>query len=146
MVKGKSALETEQAAVCHCSCSFLVCAHLSVMETLIPESTLVFCVSLFYNRQVRVLQSLFPPLLLVLYKGLLSPIASGQLAAMMLGESTSSQKVQTAFPCIIQSSFLLNLVPLVLLHSLEKLERQHFHANGRWTHAQLIQSLLETLG
>nr|CAB3463809.1 unnamed protein product [Digitaria exilis] len=47
MVKGKSALETEEAAV-------------------------------------RVLQSLFPPLLLVLYKALLAPIANGQLAAMML--------------------------------------------------------------
>ncbi|CAL4895861.1 unnamed protein product [Urochloa decumbens] len=47
MVKGKSALETEQAAI-------------------------------------RVLQSLFPPLLLVLYKALLAPIGNGQLAAMML--------------------------------------------------------------
>ncbi|RCV15363.1 hypothetical protein SEVIR_3G051400v4 [Setaria viridis] len=52
MVKGKSALETEQAAV-------------------------------------RVLQSLFPPLLLVLYKALLSPIANGQLAAMMLARATA---------------------------------------------------------
>lgn len=52
MVKGKSALETEQAAV-------------------------------------RVLQSLFPPLLLVLYKALLAPIANGQLAAMMLARATA---------------------------------------------------------
>ncbi|GJM94495.1 hypothetical protein PR202_ga11142 [Eleusine coracana subsp. coracana] len=35
---------------------------------------------------VRVLRSLFPPLLLVLYKALLAPIAGGQLASMMLGE------------------------------------------------------------
>lgn len=36
----------------------------------------------------------------------------------------------------------------MLLHSLEKLERQHFHANGWWAHAQLIQSLclMENLG
>ncbi|PAN17083.1 hypothetical protein GQ55_3G100600 [Panicum hallii var. hallii] len=52
MVKGKSASETEQAAV-------------------------------------RVLQSLFPPLLLVLYKALLAPIANGQLASMMLARATA---------------------------------------------------------
>ncbi|VAH01750.1 unnamed protein product [Triticum turgidum subsp. durum] len=33
---------------------------------------------------VRVLQALFPPLLLVLFKALLAPIANGQLASMML--------------------------------------------------------------
>uniref|UniRef100_A0A0D3G2V8 Beta-carotene isomerase D27-like C-terminal domain-containing protein n=1 Tax=Oryza barthii TaxID=65489 RepID=A0A0D3G2V8_9ORYZ len=53
MVKGKSALETEQSAV-------------------------------------RVLRSLFPPLLLVLFKALLAPIANGQLASMMVGEFTQS--------------------------------------------------------
>ncbi|XP_015637868.2 uncharacterized protein [Oryza sativa Japonica Group] len=47
MIKGKSALETEQSAV-------------------------------------RVLRSLFPPLLLVLFKALLAPIANGQLASMMV--------------------------------------------------------------
>jgi hypothetical protein len=51
MIKGKSALETEQSAV-------------------------------------RVLRSLFPPLLLVLFKALLAPIANGQLASMMVGEFT----------------------------------------------------------
>jgi hypothetical protein len=43
--------------------------------------------SIFYNRRVRVLQSLLPPLLLVLYKVFLAPINNGQLAVMMLGES-----------------------------------------------------------
>ncbi|KAL6865362.1 hypothetical protein ACP4OV_016513 [Aristida adscensionis] len=47
MIKGKSALETEQSAV-------------------------------------RVLQSLFPPLLLVLFKALFAPIANGQLASVMV--------------------------------------------------------------
>ncbi|KAF0923109.1 hypothetical protein E2562_003332 [Oryza meyeriana var. granulata] len=55
MIKGKSALETEQSAV-------------------------------------RVLQSLFPPLLLVLFKALLAPIANGQLASMMVGELTEVTK------------------------------------------------------
>ncbi|XP_066363065.1 beta-carotene isomerase D27, chloroplastic-like isoform X1 [Miscanthus floridulus] len=76
MVKGKSALETEQAA---------------------------FSVSLFYNRQVRVLQSLFPPLLLVLYKGLLSPIANGQLAAMMLARATALSCQWLMGPCSVNS-------------------------------------------
>ncbi|CAN6345166.1 unnamed protein product [Urochloa humidicola] len=38
---------------------------------------------------VRVLQSLFPPLLLVLYKALFAPIGNGQLAAMMLARATA---------------------------------------------------------
>lgn len=46
----------------------------------------------FYNCQVRVLQSLFPPLLLVLFKALLAPLANGQLASVMVGEFISSQK------------------------------------------------------
>lgn len=52
MVKGKSALETEQSAV-------------------------------------RVLQALFPPLLLDLFKALLAPIANGQLASMMVARATA---------------------------------------------------------
>ncbi|KAJ1261449.1 hypothetical protein BS78_09G030300 [Paspalum vaginatum] len=66
MVKGKSALETEQAAV-------------------------------------RVLQSLFPPLLLVLYKALLAPIANGQLAAMMLARATALSCQWLMGPCSVNS-------------------------------------------
>nr|CAB3460098.1 unnamed protein product [Digitaria exilis] len=67
MVKGKSALETEQAAV-------------------------------------RVLQSLFPPLLLVLYKTLLAPIANGQLAAMMLEARATALSCQWLMgPCSVNT-------------------------------------------
>ncbi|KAM3400515.1 hypothetical protein ACQJBY_005400 [Aegilops geniculata] len=38
---------------------------------------------------VRVLQALFPPLLLVLFKALLAPIANGQLASMMVARATA---------------------------------------------------------
>ncbi|XP_015637867.2 beta-carotene isomerase D27, chloroplastic-like isoform X2 [Oryza sativa Japonica Group] len=57
MIKGKSALETEQSAV-------------------------------------RVLRSLFPPLLLVLFKALLAPIANGQLASMMVVRFYSSRTLR----------------------------------------------------
>uniref|UniRef100_J3M3P1 Beta-carotene isomerase D27-like C-terminal domain-containing protein n=1 Tax=Oryza brachyantha TaxID=4533 RepID=J3M3P1_ORYBR len=72
MTRGKSALETEQSAVYN----FLLS---------IPNVTTW--------AQVRVLQSLFPPLLLVLFKALLAPIADGQLASMMVGEFTGSHKL-----------------------------------------------------
>lgn len=52
MIKGKSALETEQSAV-------------------------------------RVLRALFPPLLLVLFKALLAPLANGQLASLMVARATA---------------------------------------------------------
>ncbi|WVZ96090.1 hypothetical protein U9M48_041771 [Paspalum notatum var. saurae] len=71
MIKGKSAMETEQAAV-------------------------------------RVLQSLFPPLLLVLYKALLSPIANGQLAAMMLARATALSCQWLMGPCSVNSVTLPN--------------------------------------
>uniref|UniRef100_A0ACD5W3X8 Uncharacterized protein n=1 Tax=Avena sativa TaxID=4498 RepID=A0ACD5W3X8_AVESA len=38
---------------------------------------------------VRVLQALFPPLLLVLFKALLAPIANGQLASVMVARATA---------------------------------------------------------
>ncbi|KAG2616188.1 hypothetical protein PVAP13_3NG154232 [Panicum virgatum] len=71
MVKGKSASETEQAAV-------------------------------------RVLQSLFPPLLLVLYKALLAPIAHGQLAAMMLARATALSCQWLMGTCSVNSITLPN--------------------------------------
>ncbi|KXG21216.1 beta-carotene isomerase D27, chloroplastic isoform X2 [Sorghum bicolor] len=53
--------------------------------------------------EVRVLQSLFPPVLLVLYKALLSPIANGQLAAMMLARATALSCQWLMGPCSVNS-------------------------------------------
>ncbi|WVZ96079.1 hypothetical protein U9M48_041761 [Paspalum notatum var. saurae] len=54
--------------------------------------------------EVRVLQSLFPPLLLVLYKALLAPIANGQLAAMMLEARATALSCQWLMgPCSVNS-------------------------------------------
>ncbi|KAL5231169.1 hypothetical protein ABZP36_029945 [Zizania latifolia] len=66
MIKGKSALETEQSAV-------------------------------------RVLQSLFPPLLLVLFKALLAPIANGQLASIMVARATALSCQWLMGPCSVNS-------------------------------------------
>ncbi|KAK3137591.1 hypothetical protein QOZ80_5BG0454340 [Eleusine coracana subsp. coracana] len=52
---------------------------------------------------VRVLRSLFPPLLLVLYKALLAPIAGGQLASMMLARATALSCQWLMGPCSINS-------------------------------------------
>uniref|UniRef100_A0A0E0PH35 Beta-carotene isomerase D27-like C-terminal domain-containing protein n=1 Tax=Oryza rufipogon TaxID=4529 RepID=A0A0E0PH35_ORYRU len=71
MVKGKSALETEQSAV-------------------------------------RVLRSLFPPLLLVLFKALLAPIANGQLASMMVARATALSCQWLMGPCSVNSVILSN--------------------------------------
>uniref|UniRef100_A0A0E0KY50 Beta-carotene isomerase D27-like C-terminal domain-containing protein n=1 Tax=Oryza punctata TaxID=4537 RepID=A0A0E0KY50_ORYPU len=71
MVKGKSALETEQSAV-------------------------------------RVLRSLFPPLLLVLFKALLAPIANGQLASMMVARATALSCQWLMGPCSVNSVTLSN--------------------------------------
>ncbi|TVU18045.1 hypothetical protein EJB05_34112, partial [Eragrostis curvula] len=71
MVKGKSALETEQSAV-------------------------------------RVLRSLFPPLLLPLFKALLTPIANGQLASVMLARATALSCQWLMGPCSVNSVTLRN--------------------------------------
>lgn len=48
------------------------------------DQMLTFCS--FRLIQVRILNSLFPPLILELYKLLIAPIAQGKLAALMVGE------------------------------------------------------------
>ncbi|EEC78459.1 hypothetical protein OsI_18326 [Oryza sativa Indica Group] len=58
---------------------------------------------------VRVLRSLFPPLLLVLFKALLVPIANGQLASMMVGEFT-------------RVTFFFEIIQKMLLTSVQVLE------------------------
>ncbi|XP_015692891.1 beta-carotene isomerase D27, chloroplastic [Oryza brachyantha] len=52
---------------------------------------------------VRVLQSLFPPLLLVLFKALLAPIADGQLASMMVARATALSCQWLMGPCSVNS-------------------------------------------
>lgn len=39
---------------------------------------------------MRILKSLFPPLILELYKLLIAPLAQGKIAALMVGESPVS--------------------------------------------------------
>jgi len=41
---------------------------------------------LYHKWQVRVLKSLFPPFILVLFKMLIAPIGGGKVASMMVGE------------------------------------------------------------
>uniref|UniRef100_A0A0E0DLK6 Beta-carotene isomerase D27-like C-terminal domain-containing protein n=1 Tax=Oryza meridionalis TaxID=40149 RepID=A0A0E0DLK6_9ORYZ len=50
---------------------------------------------------VRVLRSLFPPLLLVLFKALLAPIANGQLASMMVARATALSCQWLMGPCSV---------------------------------------------
>lgn len=45
---------------------------------------------LFWWVQVRILKSLFPPLILELYKLLIAPLAQGKIAALMVGEFSVS--------------------------------------------------------
>ncbi|WOL11799.1 beta-carotene isomerase D27, chloroplastic [Canna indica] len=52
---------------------------------------------------VRVLQSLFPPLLLVLYKMLISPINDGKVASMMLAKATAILCQWLMGPCTVNS-------------------------------------------
>ncbi|KAF6993557.1 hypothetical protein CFC21_010433 [Triticum aestivum] len=57
---------------------------------------------------VRVLQALFPPLLLVLFKALLAPIANGQLASMMVARATALSCQWLMGTCSVNSVTLPN--------------------------------------
>uniref|UniRef100_A0A452XVM0 Beta-carotene isomerase D27-like C-terminal domain-containing protein n=1 Tax=Aegilops tauschii subsp. strangulata TaxID=200361 RepID=A0A452XVM0_AEGTS len=62
-----------------------------------------------YKFQVRVLQALFPPLLLVLFKALLAPIANGQLASMMVEARATALSCQWLMgTCSVNSVTLPN--------------------------------------
>lgn len=91
MIKGKSASETEQSAVCHFFCSSPVPPLLPYLHDFKVKFRYPSMYLFSYKFQVRVLQALFPPLLLVLFKALLAPIGNGQLASMMVGELIASQ-------------------------------------------------------
>lgn len=59
------------------SCFFKLCLHFCSVNVVV----ILFCL-----KQVRILRSLFPPLLLDLYKLLISPLGNGKVAAIMVGK------------------------------------------------------------
>lgn len=91
MIKGKTISETERSAVFReISCAlyfFLYNNNFILIDNSYYHAKMLWYHNNHNEWQVRVLVSLFPPLLLDLFKMLIAPINGGKVASMMLGKS-----------------------------------------------------------